>query len=101
MEAEESCKLNNKIRDLEFDRRREIIKILTALTDELRPYVPLLLSYHALLTKLDFVRAKALFAIDIEGEMPQLVNEAKIKLINAWHPLLLLHFKRRKKSCCA
>ena len=98
MEPEEVFSLNNKIRDLEFDRRREIIKILTALTDELRPYVPLLLSYHSLLTKLDFVRAKALFAIDIEGEMPQLVNEAKIKLVNARHPLLLLNFKKEQKT---
>jgi len=98
IEPEEVFSLNNKIRDLEFDRRREIIKILTALTDELRPYVPLLLSYHSLLTKLDFVRAKALFAIDIEGEMPQLVNEAVIKLVNARHPLLFLNFKKEKKT---
>ncbi|MDB4904856.1 MAG: endonuclease MutS2 [Mucilaginibacter sp.] len=98
MEPEEVFTLNNRIRDLEFERRREIVKILTALTDDLRPYVPLLLSYHSLLTKLDFVRAKALFAIDIEGEMPQLENEAKVKLINARHPLLLLNFKKEKKT---
>jgi DNA mismatch repair protein MutS2 len=98
MEPEEVFSLNNRIRDLEFDRRREIVKILTGLTDELRPYVPLLLSYHSLLTKLDFVRAKALFAIDIEGEMPQVINEAKLKLNNARHPLLLLSFKKDKKT---
>jgi len=98
MEPEEVFTLNNRIRDLEFERRREIVKILTALTDELRPYVPLLLSYHSLLTKLDFVRAKALFAIDIEGEMPIVVNEAKIRLINARHPLLFLNFKKEKKT---
>ncbi len=98
MEPEEVFTLNNKIRDLEFERRREIVKILTALTDELRPYVPLLLSYHGLLTKLDFVRAKALFAIDIEGELPQVVNEAKLKLVNARHPLLFLNFKKEQKT---
>ena len=98
IEPEEVFSLNNKIRDLEFDRRREIIKILTSLTDELRPYVPLMLSYHGFLTKLDFVRAKALFAIEIEAEMPQLVNEAKFKLVNARHPLLLLNFKKEKKT---
>ncbi len=97
MEPEEVFTLNNRIRDLEFERRREIIKILTALTDELRPFVPLLLYYHGLLTKLDFVRAKALFAIDIEAEMPIVVNEAKLKLFNARHPLLLLSFKAEKK----
>ena len=97
IEPEEVFSLNNKIRDLEFERRREIIKILTALTGELRPFVPLLLSYHGLLTKLDFVRAKALFAIDIEAEMPQLVNEASLKLVNARHPLLFLNFKKEHK----
>lgn len=98
MEPEEVFTLNNTIRDLEFERRREIVKILTLLTDDLRPYVPLLLSYHGLLTKLDFVRAKALFAIDIEGQMPQVVNDARLKLINARHPLLYLNFKNEQKT---
>jgi DNA mismatch repair protein MutS2 len=98
MEPEEVFVLNNKVRDLEFERRREIVKILTALTDELRPYTPLLLSYHSLLTKLDFVRAKALFAIDVEAEMPEVVQDARIKLINARHPLLLLSFKKEQKT---
>jgi DNA mismatch repair protein MutS2 len=98
MEPEEVFVLNNRVRDLEFERRREIVKILTALTDELRPYVPLLLSYHSLLTKLDFVRAKALFAIDIEAEMPEVVNEPRIKLVNARHPLLFLSFKKEHKT---
>ena len=98
IEPEEVFALNNNIRDLEFERRREIVRILTALTDELRPYVPLLLSYHGLLTKMDFVRAKALFAIDIEAEMPVLVNEPRIKLQNARHPLLYLSFKTEKKT---
>ncbi|MDN3547326.1 endonuclease MutS2 [Mucilaginibacter aquaedulcis] len=98
MEPEEVFTLNNRVRDLEFERRREIVKILTALTDELRPYTPLLLSYHGLLTKLDFVRAKALFAIDIEAEMPQVVNEARLKLYNARHPLLFLNFMAEQKT---
>ena len=98
MEPEEVFTLNNKLRDLEFDRRREIIKILTLLTDELRPYVPILISYHGLLTKLDFVRAKALFALDLEAEMPVLVPEMRVNLINASHPLLLLSYKNEQKS---
>ena len=98
LEPEEVFQLNNSIRDLEFDKRREIIKILVALTDELRPFVPLLLSYHGLLTKLDFVRAKALFAIEIDGNMPELSTHAEIYLINASHPLLLLNFKKEKNT---
>ncbi|WP_262248996.1 endonuclease MutS2 [Parapedobacter soli] len=93
IEPEEVFHLNNKVRDLEFDMRREIVRILTALTDEIRPHVPLLIDYHRLLAKVDFVRAKAMFAIDIDADMPELVTDASISLINARHPLLLLNFK--------
>ncbi len=98
IEPEEVFSLNNKLRDLEFDKRREIIRILIALTNDLRPYTPLLLSYHGFLTKLDFVRAKALFAIEVEADMPILIKESKIKLVNARHPLLMLSFKEDKKT---
>lgn len=90
IEPEEVFHLNNKVRDLEFERRREVIRILTSLTTELRPHVPLLMAYHGLLTKLDFVRAKALFALDVDAQMPELSKAADISLVNARHPLLLL-----------
>lgn len=97
IEPEEVFSLNNKIRDLEFDKRREIIRILTELTNQLRPYVPILLSYHGFLTKLDFVRAKALFAIQIGAEMPVLLRESRLKLVDAKHPLLILNHKENGK----
>ncbi len=98
IEPEEVFHLNNKIRDLEFERRREVIRILVELTTMLRPHIPLLLSYHSLLSKLDFVRAKALFAIDVEAEMPELSKEAEISLHNARHPLLFLHSKKEQHT---
>jgi len=98
IEPEEVFHLNNQIRDLEFERRREIVRILTELTAALRPHVPLLLAYHGMLAKLDFVRAKALFAIDIEAEMPELSKEPEIRLVNARHPLLFLHGKRNPQA---
>lgn len=93
VEPEEVFQLNNQVRDLEFDRRREIIRILTALTAELRPHTELLLDYHRLLTRVDFVRAKALFALEVGGTMPELSKEATVTLRNARHPLLLLNFR--------
>ncbi|MGV3762168.1 MAG: endonuclease MutS2, partial [Parapedobacter sp.] len=93
IEPEEVFHLNNKVRDLEFEMRREIARILTALTDELRPHMPLLIDYHRLLAKVDFVRAKAVFAIEIDAHMPELVADASIVLVGARHPLLLLNFK--------
>lgn len=98
LEPEEVFTLNNKLRDLEFDRRREIIRILIETTNELRPYTPILLSYHGFLTKLDFVRAKALFAIQVGAEMPVLLKEPKTKLINARHPLLQLSFANEQNG---
>ncbi|WP_207421438.1 endonuclease MutS2 [Desertivirga brevis] len=98
VEPEEVFQLNNQVRDLEFDKRREIVKILTALSNELRPYVPLLIAYHGLLTKLDFVRAKALFAIETEASMPVLLNTAEINLVNARHPLLLRALKKEGQT---
>lgn len=97
IEPEEVFSLNNLVRDLEFDKRREIIRILTDLTDKLRPYVPILIAYHGFLTKLDFVRAKALFAIVIAAEMPILSKQPIIKLFNAQHPLLFLAHKKAGK----
>ncbi|MCA5004936.1 endonuclease MutS2 [Sphingobacterium bovistauri] len=98
VEPEEVFHLNNKVRDLEFDRRREVVRILTELTSEIRPHVPLLLSYHGLITKLDFVRAKALFAIDLQANMPILDKEASVNLVQARHPILYLNSLRDKNE---
>ncbi len=98
IEPAEVFELNNKVRDLEYAKRREIIRILIALTDQIRPYLPLLLNYHQLLTIIDFIRAKARFANSIEAEMPILKKEAVLKVINARHPLLYLSFKEHQKK---
>lgn len=96
IEPEEVFHLNNKVRDLNFEYRREVVRILTALTDLFRPHVALLVAYHGLLTKIDFVRAKALFALDIDAQMPELSKAADIRLINAKHPLLMLSVRQEE-----
>jgi DNA mismatch repair protein MutS2 len=98
IEPEEVFSLNNKVRDLEFDRRREVVRILVELTAELRPAVPAIESYHGLLTRLDFVRAKALLAVELEASMPELLNDQSVELINARHPLLFLNMKRHRQT---
>ncbi len=98
MEPTEVLDLNNRIKDLEYQRKREIIKILTELTNKIRPYLPQLLQYHQLLTILDFIRAKALFAIRIDANLPELSREPIFRWLNARHPLLLLSFKSLGKK---
>ncbi len=93
IEPEEVFYLNNQLRDLEFDKRREVIRILTELTTELRPSTALFIAYHGLLTKFDFVRAKALFAQELGASMPELVDEPSTYLLEARHPLLSLNFR--------
>src|SRR5690606_41622530 len=64
MEPEEALDINNAIRDLEYMERREIIKILTQLTDKIRPAIPALRKATNFLGLMDFIRAKAKLAQD-------------------------------------
>lgn len=98
IEPEEVFQLNNKIRDLEFEKRREIVRILVSLTDFIRPYQSVLIKYHQLITRLDFVRAKALFALDVGAELPELTTHPEIRLVQAEHPLLKLAFQKEGKQ---
>jgi len=90
--------LHNEITELEFAEKREIIRILTQLADDIRPYIPELLYNYEILAEFDFIRAKALLAIEMEAEMPQLVDYAYIDLQKARHPLLFLSYKKIGKK---
>src|SRR5690606_33185022 len=60
-------------------------------------YAPLLREYHTIMGEYDFIRAKAKFAIDIDGNFPQLHDKAIIDIIRAYHPLLLLYNRKAGK----
>lgn len=98
MEPTEVFELNNKIRDLEYQKRREIIRILIQLTDQIRPFLPALQQYHSFISIIDFIRAKALFALRLDAYLPQMQNTPTFHWINAKHPLLNLHFGAQKKK---
>ncbi len=98
MEPTEVFELNNRIRDLEYQRKREIIRILTQLTDQIRPNLPALLQYHNYISIIDFIRSKALFALRIDAHLPLMQKEANFNWINARHPLLILTFLPLKKK---
>lgn len=66
IEPAEVVEANNRIRELEGEERREIIRILTEFSATVRPQVPALLSSYEFLAEIDFIRAKALFGIDIK-----------------------------------
>ena len=93
LEPSEVVELNNDLRELEFAERHEIVRILTALSDYLRPQIPQLTAAYWFLARMDFLRAKALFAIDIQGVMPIVNDRPMMDWIDARHPLLYLSHK--------
>ncbi len=97
IEPEAAVELNNKIRELEAEERREIIKILTNISNELRPRIPELLDSMNFLGQIDFIRAKALLAIDTESALPRIENTTIVDWSIATHPILYLNHKTNGK----
>lgn len=91
IEPLEALGLNNEIRELHIRERNEVIRILTALTDKMRPHLLELDIYQEFITQIDVLRAKALFAIQTKAILPQFEPEGKeLSFIDARHPLLIL-----------
>ncbi|UCH14471.1 MAG: Smr/MutS family protein [Bacteroidales bacterium] len=98
IEPSEIVELNNEIKELEYEERREIIRILTRFTDSIRPYLDDLLISYDILGTIDFTRAKALFAIKIDAVKPSFFNTQSFRWINARHPLLFISHKKEGKE---
>lgn len=97
IEPEETIELNNQLFSLENNERKEVYRILQSLTGKLSVYTSLLQQYHDILGEYDLVKAKSLLAIEIGGNYPSLVDKARLKLMDAYHPLLLLYNKELDK----
>ncbi len=98
IEPDDLVELNNDISELEQDERNEVKRLLRELTDNLRIHSLLIKNYHTFLSDLDFVRAKAMFAIDINANLPQISKNSVVELYNAVHPLLYLQNKKESKT---
>lgn len=98
IEPIEVFELHNSIRELELAEKREIVRILIEFADELRPHIPLLKESINFLGRLDFLRAKALLAIETGAMKPLLRNQQSFSWIQARHPLLMLSLKKQKRE---
>ena len=98
IEPQQVVEANNRIRELEGEERRERIRILLEITAKLRPEVPHILETENYLGEVDFLRAKALFAIDMHAIVPELSKHPMIDWREAYHPVLLLNFRRQGKA---
>jgi DNA mismatch repair protein MutS2 len=98
IEPAEVLDINNEIRELEYQERREIIRILTSLSDYVRPSIPEVKKAYTFLGLIDFIRAKAKLAIQMEAGKPLIENTQVLNWINGRHPLLFLSFKKQNKK---
>ena len=98
VEPAEVVEANNRIRELESEERREIIRILTAFSDTLRPHVKEILFSYKFLATIDLIRAKACFAEATASFEPKAEPYPHIDWITARHPLLALSLARQGKK---
>ncbi|MDR0420965.1 MAG: Smr/MutS family protein [Prevotellaceae bacterium] len=98
IEPVEIVELNNEIKTLEYEEQREIIKILVAAADFIRPYIDELLSVGDFIGEFDFIRAKAKFSLATDATLPIITNKPMMNLLRAKHPLLMQTLKKENKE---
>jgi DNA mismatch repair protein MutS2 len=92
IEPEEIVEINNDIIELEYEEKREIVRILTAFADNVRPYIDDLLESNLFLGEIDFIRAKALLGNHLHSIKPVIINKPFLSWKRAIHPLLSITF---------
>ena len=98
VEPTEVVEANNRVRQLEAEERREVIRILTVFTDEVRPHVREILESYEFLAKIDLIQAKARWAELTQAFEPEVQNKPVIDWIRAVHPLLQLSLAKKGSS---
>lgn len=98
IEPAEVVEANNRIRELEGEERREIIRILTDFSSVVRPHVPALLQSYEFLAEVDFIRAKALWGMETGSGKPSLEERQVVDWFDAVHPLLQISLAKHGKK---
>ena len=98
IEPSEVVEANNRIRELQGEERREIIRILKETADMIRPRVEYIIPAYHFLGKIDFIRAKALWAISTESIEPTVSNKPEMDWVQAIHPLLQKSLQKHDKK---
>ena len=94
IEPAEIVEINNEIIELEYEERREIVRILISFADNIRPYIDDLLVSNQFLGEIDFIRAKALLGNQLNSIKPVITDKPHIYWRKAVHPLLHLAFQK-------
>ena len=95
IEPAEAVEANNKVRQLEAEERREVIRILTVFTDEVRPHVAEILESYQFLAQIDLIYAKTQLAELTKAFEPTVEDKPHLDWIHAVHPLLQLSLEKK------
>ena len=98
IEPAEVVEANNRVRELEAEERREVIRILTVFTDEIRPHVKEILDSYRFLAIIDLIQAKSELAKQTKAFEPKVITKPHIDWIRAIHPLLALSLEKQGKK---
>ena len=93
---EATLKLSRELQNLIYEEEQEIIRILKILTNTIRPFADLLKQYQDYLIAIDVIAAKANYAVQINGLLPNISKNKKILLRDAYHPILLENNKKQQ-----
>lgn len=93
---EATLKFSRELQNLLYEEQEEIIRILKILTNNIRPFIGLLKQYQSYLSHIDAVAAKAKYAIQINGLLPNISTHKKVYLRDAYHPILLENNKKQQ-----
>lgn len=94
IEPAEIVEINNDLVELEYEERREIVRILTSFADDIRPYIDDLIESNDFLGEIDFIRAKAMLGNELGSVKPALSAKPLIFWRKALHPLLEIAFRK-------
>ncbi|NDP26231.1 MAG: DNA mismatch repair protein MutS [Flavobacterium sp.] len=97
IEPELTLKYSRELSNLEYEEKEEITRILKQLSNQIRPFLPLLIQYQDFLSDIDVVAAKAKYANRINGILPTITEDRRLFFREAFHPILYLNNKQKNE----
>jgi DNA mismatch repair protein MutS2 len=97
IEPETTLKYSRELSNLEYEEKEEITRILKQLSNQIRPFLPLLIQYQDFLSDIDVIAAKAKYANRINGILPAITENRRLYFRDAFHPILYLNNKQKNE----
>ncbi|OAB26395.1 DNA mismatch repair protein MutS2 [Flavobacterium fryxellicola] len=97
IEPEATLNYSRELSNLEYEEKEEITRILKQLTNQIRPFLPLLIQYQDFLSDIDVIAAKAKYANRINGILPAITENRRLYFRDAFHPILYLNNKQKNE----